>query len=282
MDIDALYELKPDEFERLSAEILKTEGYEVQVVGCPYDTGVDIIAQTKNHPVAVQVKHTRQLSAGTLRNIIKTLQASHYEVKEFLVITSAPLSAAAEEVVNDSSFKGISVRLLGQKDVLAALSKYPQIGEAIISPARNRFQLQRRIFLSGMIGVIASIIASLFVSGLFGLIHKQAKAPLDTRIDTVEKAIGNLKDLEQYLMDIKADMLETKQAVKAIDEEYTKAKELQKLTESQLEAVKMALRTQSWFQALINYGLGFILGVTSSLTASVIYSRWKQRRALAE
>ena len=75
-------------------------------------------------------------------------------------------------------------------------------------------------------------------------------------------------------------MVETEKAAKAIEQEYVKAKELEKLTEEQFEAVKTALRSQSWQKTAFNYGLGFVLGVAASLIANVIYSRIRQHRAL--
>lgn len=108
------------------------------------------------------------------------------------------------------------------------------------------------------------------------------KPPLQERIESVERALANLKDLEQQLTGIRKDMVETEQARKAIEEKYAKAKELEKLTDEQFEAVQAALRSQSWRRTLVDYLLGFILGVAGSLTASVIYLRLRQRRALSQ
>ncbi len=77
-------------------------------------------------------------------------------------------------------------------------------------------------------------------------------------------------------------MVETEKATKVIEQEYAKAKELEKLTQEQFEAVKSALWSQSWQKTALNYGLGFVLGIASSLIASVIYSRIRQHRALSE
>lgn len=280
MNREALYELRPDEFEQLCAEILKAQGFEsVQLVGGPADQGVDVIAETEGRSVAVQVKHARQLSRGSVKDIVLRLKASPYQAKELLVITSAPATAADRAFLSDLSSEGVSVRLLAQDDVLEILAKHPDIGQAIVSPARSRSRRQQREFWLGIVGALISLVAGFSVNFLFGV---RTQAPLDQRIETVERAIGSLKNLERDLTDIKNEMVDTERAVEAIKEEHAKAKELEKLTEAQFDAVKAALRSRSWQQTVLNYVLGFILGAASSLTASVIYSRWKQRRALAQ
>ena len=133
----------------------------------------------------------------------------------------------------------------------------------------------------GLVGALTSIMAGLLTSGIFFFAQPE-KPQLQERIETAERAIGSLKDLEKQLVGIKGDMLETEKAAKVIEQEYAKAKELEKLTQQQFEAVKSALRSQSWQKTALNYGLGFVLGIASSLIASVIYSRFRQRRALRE
>ena len=127
------------------------------------------------------------------------------------------------------------------------------------------------------------VIVNRSVVGFWHILFVQPEKPqLQERIETVERAIGSLEDLEKQLIDIKRDMVETEKAAKAIEQEYVKAKELEKLTQEQFEAVKSALRSQSWQKTAFNYGLGFVLGIASSLIASVIYSRTRQHRALRE
>ena len=282
MEKETLYELRPEEFERLVAELLKAQGYEsVQVIGGPADHGVDVLAKNEGRPVAVQVKHTRHLSPARLRDIVRQLKTSPHQANELLVITSAAATTADKALLSKLSSQGVSVRLIAQDDLLEILSKHPDIEKATISPARSRTRRQKRDFWIGIVGVLTSVVAGLLVN-FVSLFINPSQAPLDQRIETVERAIGSLKNLEQDLTDIKEEMIETERAVRIIKEEHAKAKELEKLTEAQYDAVKTALRSRSWQQTVLNYALGFILGVASSLTASVIYSRRKQRRALAE
>jgi len=274
-----LYELTPNEFEKLCAEILKTQGFErVQLVGGPKDQGVDIVGESKGHKVAVQVKHTKHLSTAALRRIIDQVLAGSYQPQELVIMTSAPLSPSLKSSVQ-SLQSGISVRIIGPTEILQALKKHPEIRHSQVGPARQRTARQRLELVIGVIGGISSI-AGLLLSGMF-YFGKPAKKPqLRERIETVESAMGSLKELERQLTDIKKDMVETEKAARTIEQEYAKAKELEKLTAEQYEALKKALLSQSWQKTAIDYGLGFLLGIAASLIANVIYSRVRQHRAL--
>lgn len=280
IDKNSLYQLTPNEFEKLCAEILRAQGIErVELVGGPGDQGVDIIGETEGQKIAVQVKHTRQLSLSIIRRIIDQVQASSYKPKQLIIITSAILSPLLRDSVQKLP-SDITVRLMGQDEVLRALNNHPEIQRLQVAPAQRRTIRQRWELILGLAGVLASI-AGLLASGIFFFVQPE-KPQLQERIETVECAIGSLKDLEKQLIGIKGDMVETEKAAKVIEQEYAKAKELEKLTQDQFEAVKSALRSQSWQKTAFNYGLGFVLGIASSLIASVIYSRIRQHRALRE
>jgi Holliday junction resolvase len=278
IDKNSLYQLTPNEFSKLCAEILRVQGIErVEFVGGPGDQGVDIIGEAEGQKIAVQVKHTRQLSFSIVRRIIDQVQASSYQPKQIVIMTSAILSPSLRDSIQKLP-SDITVRLIGQNEVLRALNDHPDIQRLQVAPAQRRTIRQRWELIFGLAGALSSI-AGLLASGIFFFVQPE-KPQLQERIETVERAIGSLKDLEKQLIDIKGDMVETEKAAKVIEQEYAKAKELEKLTQEQFEAVKSALRTQSWRKTAFNYGLGFVLGIASSLIASVIYSRIRQRRAL--
>lgn len=277
---NSLYQLTPNEFEKLCVEILRAQGFErVELVGRRGDQGVDIIGETEGQKIAVEVKHTRQLSISNIRRIIDQVQASGNELKQLVIITSAILSPSLRESIQKLS-SDINVRLIGQDEVLRALNEHPEIRRSQVAPAQRRTIRQRWELTAGLTGALLSILA-LLLSGISFFVQPE-KQQLQKRIETVERAIGSLKDLEKQLIDVKGDMVETEKATKAIEQEYAKAKELEKLTQVQFEAVKSALRSQSWKKSAFNYGLGFVLGIASSLIASVFYSRIRQHRALRE
>ncbi len=278
IDRNSLFQLTPDEFEKLCTEILKALGFKrVELVGGYNDQGVDIIAEAEGQQIAVQVKHTKQLSISTIRRIISQIQVSTFKPKQIIIMSSAILSHSLKDSIQDLQ-KDFNLKLIDQNEILKVLNAHPEIQHLQVIPAQRRTIRQRWEMILGSTMSFISIIGILF-SGIFYFVQPE-KPQLQERIETVESAIGNLKDLEKQLVEIKGDMVETEKASKVIEEEYAKAKELEKLTHEQLEAVKSALRSQSWQKTALNYLLGFILGVASSLIASVIYSRIRQNRAL--
>ncbi len=280
IEIDSLYQLTPVEFEKLCAAILKAQGLErVELVGGPGDQGVDIIGEAEGQQVAVQVKHTRQLSVSMVRRIIDQVQSSSYKPKQLIIMSSANLTPSLRNSIQELP-KNLNIRLIDQNEILKVLNDHPEIQRLQVAPAQRRTIRQRWELLFGIAAALSSILGLLF-SGISFFVQPE-KPQLQERIETVERAIGSLKDLEKQLINIKGDMVETEKAKKVIEEEYAKAKELEKLTHEQFEAVKSALRTQSWQKTAFNYLLGFVLGIASSLIASVIYSRIRQHQALRE
>jgi hypothetical protein len=75
-------------------------------------------------------------------------------------------------------------------------------------------------------------------------------------------------------------MVETEKATQLLKEKYAHAKELEKLTQDQVNALKATLQAESWQRTIVNYAIGFIFGVASSFVASVLYTKWRQRKAL--
>lgn len=274
IDKQSLYELTPNEFEKLCGEILKAQGFDrIELIGGPGDQWVD----TKGRNVVVQVKHTKQLPISMVRRIIDHVQASSYQPKELLIMTSAALSPSHKALIQKLS-NAMTIQVIGKDEILQALNEHLEILRSQMATVQRRMIRQRWELILGITGAFVSIIG-LILSGI-SFFAQPKKPQLQERIETVELAIGNLKDLEKQLTDIKGDMVETEKAAKAIEQEYAMAKELEKLTEEQFEAVKTALRSQSWQKTAFNYGLGFILGVAASLIANVIYSRIRQRRVL--
>lgn len=281
IDKNILFQLSPREFERLCAEILKVQGIEhVELVSGPNDQGVDIIGESKGQLIAVQVKHMRRLSQGIVHSIITDVQASSYKPQQLLIMTSATIPSSLRELIQN--VRGITVSFIGQDEVLRALNDHPEIIRLQVEPAQKRTVKQRWELTLGLTAALLSIVASLLLSSGTLFFAQPEKPQLQERIINVERAIGSLKDLEKQLVDIKGDMVETEKAAKVIEQEYAKAKELEKLTQEQFEAVKSALWSQAWQKTALNYGLGFVLGIASSLIASVIYARIRQNRALKE
>jgi hypothetical protein len=279
MDVqETLYKLTPVEFEQLACQLLIANGLKnVTYVGGPLDQGVDITAEDNGKVVAVQVKHKQNpLSFAELSLIVKKIKASSYQPHRLVIITSAQLKDSVKDSIVKSE-PNFLIQIIDRDEVVNFLNAETNLRKGPLVAAQKRSQQQRMELIVGVLGASVSIMA--LVVTLFAV---PSKPPLYQRIETVEKAIDNLKNLEKELVDIKRDMAATEQAARAIKEEYHQAKELEKLTDTQFEAIKSALQRESWQKTLLNYFLGFLLGVAGSLTASVIYTRLVQKRALSD
>ena len=157
------------------------------------------------------------------------------------------------------------------------IAAHATVSQRFMAFATERLKSQRhRLFLSAVAGILSIVGATV---SIYTVVFPP-KAPLDNRIETVERALASMHDLETYLADIKRDMEVKQKATAVINQKYAEAKELEKLTTAQLTALQATLQASNWRWTVFNYVIGFLLGVASSLVASVLYARWKQRKAL--
>lgn len=273
-----LYDLTPAEFERLVAEIFAQEGYsEVKVVGGPADQGIDIITVSDGKPVAIQVKHKTRLTLREIQQFVDRYFSNPSAPRILIFVTSADLPQDASSV-SQRIPPGAELRILGRQDIQGMLAQHTDVSDRFLGLAMQRTKSQRqRLVLSTIAGLLSIVGVLASISSIFVWPHK---APLDKRIETVEKALTSIRDLETYLGEIKRDMADTEKATEVINQKYAQAKELEKITDIQLAALKTTLEAQTWRRTLFNYVMGFVLGVASSFVASVLHANWRQRKAL--
>ena len=278
---ETLYKLTQAEFEQLAFRLLVADGLDnINYVGGPQDQGVDFTAEQEAETVAVEVKHRqRPLAKSELHRIVAKLKSSTYNPSRLVIVTSAKIPAEVKSYLKESE-PNIPIRIIDRDVVLKFVTEDPNLREGPIVIAEKRSRNQGyKLWFSTAVAIVS--ILSFIVTGVSFFVQP-TPPPLHQRIETVSTAIDNLKNLEKELVDIKEDMAQTEQAAKAIEEEYEKAKELQQLTDEQFGAIKSALQRQSWLKTLIDYLLGFILGIAGSFIASVIYSRVQHKRVLAD
>jgi hypothetical protein len=274
---DSLYDLTALELERLVAGVFAQAGYSnVKLVGGPTDPGFDIVATKDGERVAIQVKHKKHVTLHEIRQYVHEYFSNPSAPPVLVFVTSADLP---QDVASVSAQLPVGARLeiLGRQDLQQMLSKHAALSGRFLDLATRRFKSQRQRLILSTIGAIASVLAGLI--SIYPTRHFH-QAPLDTRIQTVESALSSIRDLEAYLGEIKKDMVDTQEATRIINRKYAQAKELEKLTDVQLAALKTTLQTQSWQSVVFNYAMGCVLGIASSFVASVLYARWRQRKSL--
>ena len=138
---------------------------------------------------------------------------------------------------------------------------------------RHRGEVIEIFFLLIALGIAITVLfGDVFISVRF------KEQDLQIQIREVEGAIKNIRNLETYLEKTKSDMIATEEAKVRIEEEYNKVKELEKLTENQLDAISLAVNKRTTTDIIKNYFWGFVLGVSGSLVASYIYGYIKRKK----
>jgi Holliday junction resolvase len=272
-----LYKLTPTEFEQLVAELFSQSGYtDVQLVGGPMDQGVDILATKDGRKVAIQVKHKTRLRVQEIQRFADQYFRNPSTPRNLIFVTSAELPPVETRQIEGIP-EGAHLEVMDRHDLQLMLSSKVSASQQAMKTAEQRQRSQRQRLLFSSVAGVLSIIGALI--SIYSIAFPP-KAPLDKRIQTVEKALASMSDLETYLAEIKRDMKETQKSTAVINQKHEEAKELQKLTNAQLSALQATLQIRNWKWTILNYIFGFVLGVASSLVASVLFARWKQRKAL--
>lgn len=277
LDTEALFDLTPSEFERLVAALIAESGYSsVAVVGGPDDHGVDVISEKNGQPVALQVKHKRRISSSEVQRFVTQYFSDASTPRALIFVTSADIPENIADLANRVP-PGASLTFLGAQQILKLLSEHPAVARRFFQIATKRKTAQRSLLTLGLLGSVASVLGLILSLWSFAFPNKQ---PLSTRIATVERAIASISDLEVYPNDIKQDMAQTERETEQINQRHAQAKELEKVTDQQMSAIRATLQSDSWQRTAVNYFLGFVFGIASSFLASVLHARWAQRRAL--
>lgn len=273
-NVGDFYNLTPREFTQLVANVLSQSSEFSDVLTATVDQGIDILAKRNGVLVGIEVKHKTRISAQDIQQLVYRHYAHPSAPRDLIFVTSAEVSPAIRSSVSDIPQNG-HLEIIDGNDLRKLLSTKATIQKQYELVGIQRLKSQRKLISIGLIAGIISTLGGalpLFIEG------QVRKAPLDNRIETVENALKSMRDLETYLDEIKRDMLDTQKATALINEKYSQAKELEKLTSAQLAGLQSVLQVRNWWWTVLNYFWGFVLGIASSLVAAVLYARWKQRK----
>lgn len=277
-----LFELQPKEFEKLCLRLLETVGFEmITKMKSTIDVGFDFQGRLREKDKAKEavfiIKHKLELSKSDITKILDSFFRIGTFNDIFVLVTSSKMTNSHHEVVDNYAGKMGEIRIIGQDDILSLINKNPEIADEFFSPIKKQIVKKRTELSLSLIGAFFGIIGVIFS---FTQQYIKEKEPLDIRIKKVESAINNIKDLESYLKDIKIEMIETEKSTQLINEKYKKAQELKSLTDNQLEAINLALKTQSRMEIAFNLLMGIMIGIGSSFIASILYGKWKHYKSL--
>lgn len=173
----------------------------------------------------------------------------------------------------------LNFQLLGQQEVFQLLTKHSGVAAKYFKEVIKRVRQRRLMFVTSSAGVLVSVISLLF--SIVPLTKDQERDSFESQIQTVESNLNNLKALERGLSALKKELRTTSEESARIKREYEEALKLKAITSEQLEKVKKAVSAQPASETFLNYCFGFLLGVASSVLATVITDRLKAKRALS-
>jgi hypothetical protein len=262
-----IFDLTTLRFEELIVDILKAEfNYDKAfITDGPKDNGRDILVKKGLEKTAIQVKHKYQIPKGSLRQEIekyKHLLEFHHK---FIFITSAQID---KKYIEDCETEKISI--ISQNEIIQLLDKHSDIAERYFKIVEKKKKSSKTWLLTSIVGIVISINSSIFTL----LIDKtNSEKPLASRID-------NIKGLEKDLEEIKDDMIKTDLENKRILEENEKMQGLEELINDKKESLSLVLNYQPWYKKLLNYFLGIVTGIFSSIIASILWNRWRLYKSL--
>lgn len=272
-----LYTLTGFEFQQLAAEALVKKGFQTRFLE---PDGLDIISEHQGKKVGVETKHRKYFSTSDIFDITNRFRTSKYEkYGQLIFVTSAIVSSHHRQLLTDLV---PNLQVVDGEEITRLIEKDPRdfLTNQIFDSVKRRRRILLRLIALSFVIYITAICTATIAWTYTDRIEKPKSELLQQKMETVERALKNLEGLEKELLDIKKEMSDTEQKTKIIIDEYEKAKELEKITEEQKNAFKAIMQPTPWYMTTLGYFAAFLIGIGSSLMASIIRVKWKQWREL--
>jgi len=277
-----LFQISPSDFEKLALDLLRTEGGHYDATGrAEFDIlGFRSAENGEKDRIAVEVKHRVHLKVDQVKIFVSKVNALPERFSTLVYLTSAPISPVQRHQIQRISegLPGQQLRIIGQRELIAMLSKHRSIGDKYFKPAAA-VKRKRMLTVGVSVLTIAFSIMSM-VSMLWEGVIKPEPTSFEGRINSVEQNLRGLKSLEQSLQGLKAELQETSVETARVQLEYEEALKLKSFTEEEINRFKKAVSTTGTVDTFLNYFYGFLLGVFGSILATIITDRWKTWRSL--
>jgi len=133
----SIYDLNPQEFEKLVADLLSATGYsDLQLVGYG-SIGIHIIGKLHNKPVAIQVTHKLHLKPEEIEQFVQEYFSKASTPRSLIFVTSADISST-EINIRPQLLPNQEFRLLSRKDILQIITAHPDIASRFFKVAQKR------------------------------------------------------------------------------------------------------------------------------------------------
>lgn len=275
-------EITPSEFEKLCYDFLLKQypNYKLEIVSGCRDKGADLVGTFKDeqgriYNIAVECKMAAHIPFRNFESAISTILKFNPKVNKIILMIASYVSPMVRHAIS-SLAKNINVEI----EVIAApqlnnlLFKYPDLIRKYFNEAFVNVKKRHEQLWFSLIGVIISLCLGLLSNTIF----LKPKESLENKIIKVDKAIDNLKDLENYLYDIKNDIEKTQVAKEKIEKEYADSQRLKSITQEQIATISTALEKGASGKMVLNLAIGFILGIIASVLGNVIGDIYKKKK----
>lgn len=281
------FELSSPDFENLCFDIIRhiNPNHELIKTSKIYDSGFDFEGFFKNNEgknirIIYECKRISEAPFSLFDNQINKLISKFPKINKMVFIISSTISPnVLSRIQKLSEENKIEIEIIDFPKLTKYLDELKEISEKYFSKYFKQEKSQRKALKQWTASLLIPILAGILANGVL-YFKESKKEPLEAKIIKVSNAIENLKSLESDLKDIRSDIEKTQKAKVKIEEEFEKAKVLEKLSVEQLDAVKSALKTESLISTIINWIIAFVLGVISSIIATILINIYKRKKEI--
>ena len=269
-----LFDLTASDFENLCADLLNSE-YQFDkyfITDGPNDGGIDILALKGIEKIAIQIKHRYRFNNSQFNKEIEKYKPILEFHHKFIFITSAQITKEVIESINSKQ-----IQVFAQNEIELLLDKHSDVAKRYFSNIEKKKKQNKKWLSTSLVAVSFSLISILI--NLYQDSRKVNRS-LSERIINVEQTLSGIKNLESDLESIKSDMIKTDLENKRILEEYNKIKGLEHIVNEKKDSLKSIISYEPWYMKALNYFLGIITGIFTSIIASILYERWKLKKEL--
>jgi len=273
-----IFELTPEKFIQLCADLFQAEHIYDKLFIFTNNEGktVDIQGHKGIEKTGIEVKHKFTFSETSLADQLEKSK-NHFEYyHNFILIVSAKIPKQVK-----LRFSNDKITVYDQEDLFRLLDKHGDVAKRYFQNLKIEKKKTSLLFTSSLLGVIASVVFS--SASIFSFFEKNEEdKPLESKIENVEQVLNGIKNLEEDLNNIKEDMIETEVQNKRITLEYEKLKGVEDLIGKRKEELSSIVNYKSWQTRIWEFLFGTFFGIVTSIFSSILYDKWKQRKALKE
>jgi hypothetical protein len=270
-----LSSLRPGEIEPIVADLLRENGdFDSYVLSPPNDTfDIEGFRQESNTRIAVEVKGSRRIPDDHITPYYFASKKSGNRYGKFIFVCLYDIANKAH-IISVSGSTGDDFVIYDKSDVLRMVEGSRSLGERFSEISKRRIFIYVVGIVAGLLSALFIYMASMDIVATEKMKMEMVSVSLSKDLQSVNTALESISDLEKSLQSVRETIENRRSEISRISVEYSKAKELERLTDIQRDELKSLLASQSTWDQIKSYGLGFLIGVAGSILANAICETW--------